>query len=160
MFQRILLAVDAGDAGRVATSFTVALARKCGAAVHVVHVNEYLLGGRGITSETPAEAADVVADALRDMHAAGVRATGMTYRTTVFDVPAAICDLADQVRADVIVVGSRRRRILPSFMRRGTREHIARRTALPVITAPAPLRVRRHDRTLEEAPSPGVAVRP
>lgn len=154
MFQRILLALDAGDAGTVATSFTVALARRCEASVHVVHVNEYLLGGRGIPSESPAQAADLVADALRDMHAAGVRATGVTYRTTTFDVPAAICDLADQVRADVIVLGSRRRR-RPAFLRRGLRDRISRRTSLPVVTAPAPLRVDRHERTLEDAPYPG-----
>lgn len=157
MFERILLALDAGDSGSVATSFTVALARKCDAAVHVVHVNEYLLGGRGITSESLAEAADLVADALRDMHAAGVSATGVTYRTTVFDIPAAICDLADQVRADVIVLGSRRRR-RPSFLRRSTRDRIARYTPLPVVTAPAPLRVHKRDRTLQEAPSLHIPV--
>ncbi len=158
MFERILLALDAGDAGSVATSFTVALAKKCGASVHVVHVNEYLFGGRGITSESPAQAADLVADALRDMHAAGVHSTGVTYRTTVFDVPGAICDLADQVRADVIVVGSRRRR-LPAVFRRSTRSRIARKTSLPVITAPAPLRVTEHERTLEDVPSLHISVR-
>lgn len=157
MFERILLALDAGDAGSVATSFTVALARKCEAAVQVAHVHEYLLGGCAMASESPAEASDFVADALRDMRAAGVSATGVVYRTTVFDVPAAICDLADQVRADVIVVGSRRRR-LPS-LRRGTRERIARKTTLPVITAPAPLRVSRHDRALDSVPLPDVSVR-
>jgi nucleotide-binding universal stress UspA family protein len=157
MFERILLALDTGDAGAVATSFTVALARECRAAVHVVHVNEYLLGGRGITSESPAQAADLVADALRDMHAAGVNATGVTYRTTVFDVPSAIVDLAEQVRADVIVVGSRRRRF-PTPFRRHIRERIARFTPLPVVTAPAPLRVQKHDRTLQSAPSLDIPV--
>ncbi len=157
MFRRILLALDAGTTGSVATSFTVALARQCHAAVHVVHVNEYLAGGRGLTSETPAEAADLVADALRDMHAAGVTATGITYRTTLFDVPAAICDLAEQLQADVIVVGSRRRR-RPRLLRRSTRDRIERKTPLPVITAPAPLRVDKSARTLQEAPPLGISV--
>jgi nucleotide-binding universal stress UspA family protein len=157
MFERILLALETGDAGSVACSFTVALARRCDATVHVVHVNEYLMGGRGLTSESPAEAADVVAGALRDLHAAGVRATGLTYRTTLFDLPAAICDLAEHVHADVIVVGSRRRR-LPWFLRRGIRDRISRRTPLPVITAPAPLRVRGRRRTLEDAPAPDIRV--
>ncbi|HVC14036.1 MAG TPA: universal stress protein [Acidimicrobiales bacterium] len=158
MFQRILLALDAGDTGDVATSFTVALARQCDAAVHVVHVNEYLLGGRGITSESPAEAADLVAGALRDMHAAGVRATGVTYRTTLFDVPAAICDLAEQVHADVIVMGSRRRR-RPSFLRRSLRDRISRTTSLPVVTAPAPLRVDQRACTLPKTADPDISVR-
>ncbi|HTX64055.1 MAG TPA: universal stress protein [Acidimicrobiales bacterium] len=158
MFARILLAVEVGDAGSVATSFTVALARKCDATVHVVHVNEYLIGGRGLVSETPAEAVDVVGSALRDLHAAGVRATGVTYRTTHFDVPGAICDLAERVRADVIVVGSRRRR-LPSLLKRRTRSRIAAKTSLPVVTAPAPLRVGKRQRALEAAPAPDISVR-
>jgi nucleotide-binding universal stress UspA family protein len=151
MFQRILLSLDAGDAGDVATSFTVALARRCNAAVHVVHVHEYALGGRGLTSESPAHAAGIVADALRELHAAGVDASGITYRTTSFDVAAAISDLAEQCRADVIVLGSRRRRFA-SFLRRSTRERISRLTPLPIVTAPAPLRVDVHDPTLRAAP--------
>ncbi len=152
MFQRILLALDSGDTGSVATSFTMALAQKLDAAVHVVHVNQYLFGNRCLTTESAHDAADVVADALRELHAAGIDATGVTYRTSVFDLPAAICDLADECRADAIVVGSRRRRFA-SFLRRSTREAIARRTSLPVLTAPAPLRVDKYDRTFGGAPS-------
>ena len=156
MFQRILLALDSGDTGSVATSFTMALAQKLDAAVHVVHVERYLFGNRCLTTEPADDAADVVADvvadALRELHAAGIDATGVTYRTSAFDLPAAICDLADECRADAIVVGSRRRRVA-SFLRRSTREAIARRTSLPVLTAPAPLRVDKYDRTFGGAPS-------
>ncbi len=161
MFHRILLALDAGETGAVATSFTVALASSRGTEVHVVHVNEHLLGRRGLMSESPVEAAEIVVGALRELHAAGVQATGVTYRATGFDVPAVICDLAECVRADVVVLGSRRRR-LPSLSRllgRGTRERIVRRTPLPVLTAPAPLRVDRHARTLSEVPRLGISVR-
>ncbi len=161
MFHRILLALDAGEAGSVATSFTVALARSRETEVHVVHVNEHLLGRRGLMSESPVEAAEIVAGALRELHAAGVHATGVTYRTTGFDVPAVICDLAECVRADVVVLGSRRRHHLPVLGRleRGTRERIVRRTPLPVLTAPAPLRVGRHVRTLSEVSPVGTSVR-
>jgi len=152
MFQRILLALDSADAGSIATSFTMALAQKLDASVHVVHVNQYLIGSRGLTFESPNEAADVVADALHELHAAGINATGVTYRTSAFDLPAAICDLADECRADAIVVGSRRRRFA-SFVRRNTREAIARRTSLPVLTAPAPLRADKYDRTFGTVPS-------
>jgi nucleotide-binding universal stress UspA family protein len=158
MFHRILLALDAGEAGSVATSFTIALARKGAATVHVVHVNEHLIARRGLTSESPAEAADLVACALKDLHAAGVSATGVTYRTAGFDVPAAICDLAGRVQADVVVLGSRRRR-LPPFLGWSTRDRIARRTPLPVITAPAPLRVGKHDRSLPQTAPLDTSVR-
>lgn len=152
MFQRILLALDGGDSGPVATSFTVALARSCNAAVQVVHINEYLAGGRGVTCESQADAVSVVAAAMAELEEAGVATGGVTYRTATFDVPAAICDLADQCRADVIVLGSRRRR-LGSLLRRSTRDRVARRTQLPVLVAPAPLRVARSSRALEAGPA-------
>ncbi|MGH8987186.1 MAG: universal stress protein [Acidimicrobiales bacterium] len=158
MFLRILLALDSGDAGSVATSFTVALAQHSRASVHVVHVNKHLIGGRGLMSESPAEAADVVAAALQELHSAGLSATGVTYRTTRFDLPSVVCDLAERVRADVIVLGSRRRR-RHGIPRGGLRDRIARRTPLPVVTAPAPLRVARHDRTFADALPPDISVR-
>ena len=48
MFQRLLLAIDSSDAGPVATSFAIALATRV-TAVRVVHVNQYQIGGRGLT---------------------------------------------------------------------------------------------------------------
>ena len=174
MFRRILLALDAGEAGSVATSFTVALARDRGAAVHVVHVDQHLFGPRGLVPGSPApgspgpgspgEASGVVAAALKDLHAAGVSATGVTYRAAWFSIPAVVCDLAECVRADVIVVGSRRRRapfFLPFFLPpgRSARARIARRSPLPVVTAPAPLTVGKRGRTLPERPPSDISVR-
>lgn len=151
VFQRILLALDAGESGAVATSFTVALARSSNAAVQVVHVNEYLAGGRGTTCEAEADAVGIVARAMAEMDDAGVPTAGATYRTAAFDVPAAICDLAEQCRADVIVLGSRRRRF-GSVLRRSMRDRVARHTQLPVLLAPAPLKLAHTKRALEALP--------
>jgi|SRR5579862_1282131 len=145
MFRRILLALEGGEAGDVAVSFTVALARHCGAHVDIVHVNETIAGTGGLGTETADQAADLVTAALQEFRAAEVDATGMTYRTSRFDLPAAISDLACECRAEAIVVGSRRRRLHKG----GTRESIARRTPLPIITAPSPLKVKRRARGLE-----------
>jgi nucleotide-binding universal stress UspA family protein len=151
MFDRILLALDSSDSGPVAASFAVALARSWGASVHVVHINEYVSGGRDLTCESPAEAAGVVARALAELRDAGVSATGATYQGRAFDVPAALTDLAERYRADVIVLGSRRHRFR---LFRGTRERVARRSQLPVVTAPAPLRVPARDPALQGTPTP------
>jgi nucleotide-binding universal stress UspA family protein len=140
MFQRVLLAVDRSEAGRLVTSFAVALARAAGdrGAVRVVHVNEYLFGGRGHTVETGTEATEVVNDALAELRGAGVEATGQVIRATCFDVAAAIAAAAAEWEADVIVVGSHRRRF--GFgRRRGLREQITSRTPLPVLVSPAPI---------------------
>jgi nucleotide-binding universal stress UspA family protein len=153
MFQRILLAIDSGDAAAVASCFTVALARSGAASVHVVHVNERFIGGFGLTTEEPDEGADVVTEVSRDMRAAGIPVTGATYATTPFDVAPAIADVAEQWRADVIVVGSRRRRVGP-VLRASMRDKIARTTPLPVLTAPAPLRVGRRARAPQVTPTP------
>jgi nucleotide-binding universal stress UspA family protein len=152
VFQRILLALDTGESGPVATSFTIALARSCNAAVQVVHVNEYLAGGRVTACDLHEDGVGVVAAALTEMEEAGVPAAGATYRTATFDVPAAICDLAAQCRADAIVLGTRRRR-LGSLMRRSMRDRVTRRTQLPVLLAPAPLKVARKSRELAGLPA-------
>lgn len=152
MFHRILLALDAGEAGKVATSFTIALAKTCNAAVQVVHVNEYLAGGRGATCEAHEDAVSVVAAAMAELESAGVEVAGATYRTATSDVPAALCDLAEQGRSDVIVLGSRRRRFATPFGR-GVRDRVARHTRLPVLVAPAPLKVARNGRGLVALPA-------
>ncbi len=139
MFHNLLLAVDGVEPDQIGTSVAIALARQHTAAVHVVHVNQYLLGGRGLTAETPEEAADVVRTAVAELQAAGIRATGSVRRATCFGVAAAIVDTAHHRPADAIVLGSHRRRGLRRLRSQGIRERVTRLTAVPVLTAPAPL---------------------
>ncbi len=159
VFQRILLALDAGESGHVATSFTVALARSWGAAVQVVHVNEYLAGGRGATCETQSHAVGVVAAAMTELDDAGVPVAGATYRTPAFDVPCAIGELAHHFRSDVIVLGSRRRRF-GSLFRRSMRDRVARHCQLPILLAPAPLNVTGDRRRALSLPPQALAFDP
>jgi nucleotide-binding universal stress UspA family protein len=148
MFQRIVVALDSGDAGAVATSYAVSLARSGRADVRLVHVHAHVLGRRGTRAESLSEAVDVVAAALSEMQSADIRANGVTYRTSVFDVASTIAEVAEAWHADVIVTGSRRRRIALPF-RRGVRERLTRCTSLPVLTAPAPLRLGRRGKELQ-----------
>jgi nucleotide-binding universal stress UspA family protein len=138
MFQRIVLAVDADDATAVATSFTVGLARSSNASVHVLHVHEYLLGGRGHTVLSQHEAEDLVVGVVGELWAAGIDATASIVRATVQHVAAAVADTALAQGADVIVLGRRRRRWLPR-VGRGLRERIADCTGIAVVAAPPPL---------------------
>jgi nucleotide-binding universal stress UspA family protein len=142
MFQRVLLAVDGSDAGPVAISFTMALAPP-GTAVHVVHVNQYQVGGRGLTVETGDEACGPVHEAVADLLAAGVRATGVVCTSTCFGVAERIVAEAERWAADAIVVGSRRHRGCLRLLGQGVRARIIRLSQLPVLTAPAPLKVSR-----------------
>ena len=144
MFQRIVLALDTGEAGAVATSCAICLARNGGGAVHVVHVNVCRCIGRRLPRESPERAAKVVTGALSELQAAGVTATGAAYLTTSFELACTIAAVAESWRADVIVMGSRRRRFAVRPWG-GLRGRLARSTALPVLTSAPPLDIGRRD---------------
>lgn len=140
MLNRILLALDSSDSGQVALSFAIALAGP-GAAVRVVHVNEFQLGGRGLTVETADEATALVADAVTELHQAGIQASGLAAVSTCLGVADHLVAEAARWAADVVVLGSCRRHGMRRVFSRGVRERVLRLTCLPVLTAPAPLRV-------------------
>jgi nucleotide-binding universal stress UspA family protein len=143
MFSRILLAIDDSESSEVAISFATALARQYSGAVRVVHVNEYLVGGRGFTVETKAQAISHLENAVSTLRAAGIATEGSLYLTSCFGVDVRIANAAHDWSADVIVLGSRRRRRFARLGGKGMRERVTSLTALPVLTAPAPLEVRR-----------------
>jgi nucleotide-binding universal stress UspA family protein len=141
MFTRILLAIDDSASSEAAVSFATAMARQSSAAVRIVHVNEYLVGGRGYTVETQAEAIQHLERAVNSLRAAGIPTEGSLYLTSCFGVEARIANSAHDWSADVIVLGSRRRRRFSRFAGKGVRERVTNLTQLPVLTAPAPLQV-------------------
>ncbi len=147
MFERILLALDDSPAGEVATAFAGALAQRAGAgtcagaSVHVLHVNEGLVGGHGLTLQTRQEAIDLVTGAVRQLADAGVRAGGSVYVASYRDVPGRIVAVAAERSAGAIVLGSTRRRRWGRLLSAHVRERTTRLTSLPVLVAPAPLRV-------------------
>jgi nucleotide-binding universal stress UspA family protein len=143
MFTRILLAVDGTESGDVAVSFTSGLARRFGAQVRVVHVNELLVGGRGFAAETELEAMDIVDTAVARFRGAGVDADGVHFLANCFTISDRIAESALEWGADIIVFGSKRRRWLPRLSGRGLRERVTALSGLPTLVAPSPLRVGR-----------------
>ena len=75
MFSRILLAIDDSESSEPAISFAVAMAKSSGGSVRVVHVNEYLVGGRGVTLRTQADATALLAGVV--LKVAGVPNAGV-----------------------------------------------------------------------------------
>jgi nucleotide-binding universal stress UspA family protein len=141
MFDRLLLALDDSSAGEVATLFAAALARRTGATVHVLHVNERLVGGNGVTLRSREESKDLVSAAVRQLAEAGVRAGGSVCVSSYRGVPERIVTTALERSADAIVLGSTRDRRLGRLFSPRVRERTTRLTALPVLTAPSPLKV-------------------
>jgi nucleotide-binding universal stress UspA family protein len=154
MLKRILLALDSSDAGQVALSFTIALARP-GTEVRILHVNKFLVGGRGMTVETHREARFLLDDAVLQMRCRGVTAAGLVATATRFTMAECIVAEADRWSADAIVLGSARRCGLRRIAGQGVRERVTRCTCLPVLTAPAPLQVARADLAPARAAAPG-----
>lgn len=142
MFDRILLALDDSPAGEVAVAFTSALAQRVDATVHVLHVNERLVGGKGLTLRTREEATELVTGALRQLAEVDVPAAGSVCVSSYRGVPEQIVAMAQDRGAGAIVLGSTRRRRLGRLFAAQVRERVTRVTSLPVLVAPAPLNVR------------------
>jgi nucleotide-binding universal stress UspA family protein len=147
MFDRILLALDDSPAGEMATVFAGALGRRTGASVHVLHVNERLVGGYGVTLRSRMEAMDLVTGAVHQLVDAGVRAGGSICVSSYRHVPERIVAAAHERTAGAIVLGSHRRRKLGRLFSPRVRERTIRLSSLPVLTAPAPLTVTVLDRS-------------
>lgn len=141
MFDRLLLALDDSPAGEVATLFASAVARRTGAGVHVLHVNERLVGGNGLTLRSRQESTALVSAAVRQLAEAGIHAGGSVRVSSYRGVPQQIVTAAQQRSADAIVLGSTRNRHLGRLFSARVRERTTRLSALPVLTAPAPLKV-------------------
>jgi nucleotide-binding universal stress UspA family protein len=142
MFEELLLAIDTSPASQVATTFTAAFARQANAAVHVLHVSEYVVGGRGLTLLTREEVKELVTQAVLELRTSGIRATGSSVASTYREVPNRIVETAQSRAAGAIVLGSNRHRRLSRIFSPRVRERTTRLTSLPVFTAPSPLEVK------------------
>jgi nucleotide-binding universal stress UspA family protein len=141
MFQKLLFAMDDTERSEVALSFVTAVAREHSAAVHVLHVNEYVVGTRGVTVFTDEKAIALVTDAICQLRSDGIRASGSVRRTLYRRVAPCIASMATEVSADAIILGSGRSHHLGRLFTPQVRERTIRLTSLPVIAAPAPLGV-------------------
>jgi len=141
MFRRLLLGIDDSPSGEIAVDFTTALAQRCSASVHVLFVNEYLVGGRAISLLTKDEATELLTSAVVQLHEAGIHATGSSVVDSYRRVAVRLAEVAREQDADAIVLGSYRRRRFGRLFSTQVREQTTRLTELPVLTAPSPLEV-------------------
>jgi nucleotide-binding universal stress UspA family protein len=108
MFEKLLLAVDGSDHARHAIPLAADLAKKSAGHVTVLHVREH--GVSKFTEwerETAEDAQTLVEGVTRELHAAGAEASFEIRRALAGRAAREICDVADEVGADVIVLGSR-----------------------------------------------------
>jgi nucleotide-binding universal stress UspA family protein len=142
MFDRLLLAIDDSPTSEVATAFAGAVAARCSSTVHVFHVNEYLVGGRGVSQKTTEACRELLSDAVLELRAHGITVGGSACCATNREVASRIADAAMTQHADAIILGSHRGRSrLGRLFTSNVRERTIRLSTLPILTAPSPLHV-------------------
>jgi nucleotide-binding universal stress UspA family protein len=159
MFQRLLLGIDDTAAGQIGTSFATALARQHSASVRVLYVNQFVVGGRGHTVLTSNQAHQLVDEAVEELQTYGVSASGEVLRATCFNVAPRIVEAAEQWPADAIVLGSHRHGRARHLFGQGVRERVLQLSALPIMIAPAPLKVGRLQPAMAGSPAQPISRR-
>jgi nucleotide-binding universal stress UspA family protein len=108
MFQHVLVALDASVYSQAALPTGIEVANKFGARLFVLHVAEHDRGRAAVFStESPAEATELVADAVKKAREAGAEATGKVFDVAAGHVAKAIIETAAANDVDLIVMGSR-----------------------------------------------------
>lgn len=108
MFQHVLVALDASAYSQAALPTGIEVAKKFGARLFVLHVAEHDRGRAAVFStESPAEAVQLVADAVKRAREAGVAAKGKVFDVAAGHVAKAIIEAAAANDVDLIVMGSR-----------------------------------------------------
>lgn len=136
MYDRILLPSDAGDAGGRAVDQAVGLARETGAELHLLFVVEEVPHAPEMVDQSVEKQLRSVGESVL----AGIRdraeGAGLSVETTVREgVPhVAIVDYADEVGADVIVMGTHGRSGLNRYLLGSVTERVVRTADVPVLT--------------------------
>ena len=108
MFQHVLVALDESAYSRAALPTAIEMAKKFGASLYVLHVAEHDHGRAVVFStESPAEATKLVAEAVKTADEAGIAAKGEVFDVAVGHVAKAIVEIAIANEIDLIVMGSR-----------------------------------------------------
>ncbi|MFK4120859.1 universal stress protein [Streptomyces longwoodensis] len=137
MFQRILLAVDSGPAGRPVVRLAGDLARLTGARARVVHVAASSATLAAVVPlEDDAEAKLVLDEAVTSLRDAGVEADGVVARALTTQVAAAVSAAAEEWNADLIVLSPHHRSALEALISPRVSDAVAHSTRAAVLLAP------------------------
>jgi nucleotide-binding universal stress UspA family protein len=109
VFERIVLAVNGSPSSWKAVDVAEDVGQKYGAEVVVLHVREQQATSLGLyVVEQPDEGADFVEEIVRRLKDAGVNARSEVQTAPLGSVPHVILEMAKELDAGLIVMGSRR----------------------------------------------------
>jgi nucleotide-binding universal stress UspA family protein len=135
MFETILLALDDSDHAKDALEATKSLAKLSGGQVRVLHVREFGFAGRAgqVDLEDKTEAHQLVDQAVADLKASGVEATGTVRGSLHGHAAGEILDEATSAGATTIVMGSRGRSELTGLVLGSTTHKVLHLGSFPVL---------------------------
>lgn len=135
--RRILLAVDDSAQARDAVTLVISLAKLSAAEVVVVHVRVHThIHGVRVSMEPSERSRTVLDSALRRLRRAGVRSFSRVASGVVGEEARLIEEVADQVDADLIVVGSRGLSLVRAILEGSVSYDLIHRRRRPVLTVP------------------------
>lgn len=136
MWDRLLFAIDQFESGQRALEFAAGVASANDASVRVLHIRELSKMARALPLESPAEAEDLVREAVGSLQSFGVPSEGRSCSALQDHVGRRIVEEALLWECQAIVLGSRRLHGISRLSGRGVRERILRLSSLPVLVAP------------------------
>ncbi|MGZ8595280.1 MAG: universal stress protein [Actinomycetota bacterium] len=134
MFERILVAVDGSREGGKTVPVAIDLATKYGSAVTVVHVREHGRYEGADVDLGPGAPAEVIVDTVKGaFEAAGLEARTEVRRVSPGDTPEQIVGVAQEVHADLLVMGTRGMTEWKSLLLGGVANKVIHHATCPVL---------------------------
>lgn len=135
---KVVLAVDGSVHSQRATEQVASLAPKLGAEVLVLHCHERELVGRAglVDFETPEEISQLVGKAVDRLREAGVQADARVEVVHFGQVARSIVDVANEVGADLIAMGTRGESDLEALVVGGIAHKVIHLSKRPVLVVP------------------------
>lgn len=138
MYRTIVLGLDGSEGSTRALPHAVELAKASGGKIVIAHVDERLAAKGDIPGPREEEAHKTVRSQLEQIQGEGVDATLET-RTLVLGGPGhAIAQIADEVDADLIVVGTRGHSSVPGLVLGSVAHRLIHVAHRPVLAVPPP----------------------
>jgi nucleotide-binding universal stress UspA family protein len=134
VFERILLAVDGSEHSARTVPVAADLAKRYEATVTVLHVREFTRRlGTDVDIDAEDDTKPYVDGVVDELHAAGIAARGETRRVQSGQVPREIVDMAGEVDAGLIVMGTRGRTEWQSLLVGGVAHKVMAHAPCPVL---------------------------
>ncbi|MEA2520942.1 MAG: hypothetical protein QOI81_588 [Actinomycetota bacterium] len=134
MFERILVAVDGSSKSEKTILTALDMAERYGSVVTIVHVREHeRYEGSDVDLGPPTPAEELVNDVLTRFRDKGIESQGEIRRVSAGNTPEQIVEVAEAVKADLIVLGSRGMSEWKSLMLGGVANKVVQHATCPVL---------------------------